>query len=302
MKATGFIEKRASRRGFLIGSALAGSAVAVSGHRLRDPSRAPRTRRPPGVRRGRSAPTATRSSAARSTRRTQHVPARLVRRRMVARRSLELLRWRHPLLHRLHAGLLRPRASAARSARACTAVPVRRTAAARARCTATTSATGSATRRSRVGADRVSRRHVRPAVPRSTSSRAVPPPAVDNSTAEHAGHCLPPLRHRRHRLHLPRSPRCCRRQRRGSRRRPVCLTICVRGTDGAVWFIDFDGSVSHLEQPRRRGHVGYRSVVQRRAAPPRRCRAASTTRSTTPTEPVGDAWTNWRLARRCESI
>ena len=31
MKATGFIEKRASRRGFLIGSALVGSAVAASG-------------------------------------------------------------------------------------------------------------------------------------------------------------------------------------------------------------------------------------------------------------------------------
>ena len=107
MKATGFIEKRASRRGFLIGSALAGSAVAASGiDFVTRPGSAYAAggRLPAGVVLRRRLH---RVLLRDRRRRAQHLPARLVRRRMVARRLLELLRRRHPLLHRLHAGLLR---------------------------------------------------------------------------------------------------------------------------------------------------------------------------------------------------
>ena len=80
--------------------------------------------------------------------RHQRVPAGQLRRGLVARRLLELLQ-RHPLLHRLHAELLRAATSATGSARAApsAAAPA---AATRDGSTATTSATGSATRRSAI--------------------------------------------------------------------------------------------------------------------------------------------------------
>ena len=99
------LERGTSRRGFLIGSAMVGSAVAVAGVDYV-------TR--PGTAYGAitgscargSAPTATPSSAARST--TVSTRARrTLRRRVVASRQFELLRRRHAVLHRLHAELLR---------------------------------------------------------------------------------------------------------------------------------------------------------------------------------------------------
>ena len=103
-KTAGLLETKPSRRGFLIGSAMVGSAVAVAGC-------APATQ--PGSPynahhrlRGRPLHRRLHRVLLHDQQRPQRVPARQLRRWLVARRLLQLLQ-RHPLLHRLHAELLR---------------------------------------------------------------------------------------------------------------------------------------------------------------------------------------------------
>ncbi len=58
--------------------------------------------------------------------------------------------------------------------------------------------------------------------------------AVDNSTAEHAGNCPPPP--------PPPVAAVLPSSAGAASPSPGLLTICVRGVDGAVWFMDYDGS------------------------------------------------------------
>ena len=95
--------------------------------------------------------------------RAQRVPARELRRGLVARRLLQLLQ-RHPLLHRLHAELLRAATCGNGFCAGCTECRCARRLRHADGSTATTSATGSATRRSgsparsRAGSSRARRR------------------------------------------------------------------------------------------------------------------------------------------------
>ena len=105
-RATSFLEARSSRRGFLVGTAVTGSAFAVAGVRF-----ATRTRYClcPGHRRqlpaGIPLPRRIHRVLLFHQQRCQRVPTRLVRGWVVARRLLEFLQW-DSVLHRLHAGLL----------------------------------------------------------------------------------------------------------------------------------------------------------------------------------------------------
>ncbi len=66
-----------------------------------------------------------------------------------------------------------------------------------------------------------------------------PAAAVDNSTAEHAGHCLPPA--------PPPSPpqmaALLPSSAAAASPLPGLTTVLVRGADGALWFTDYDGAV-----------------------------------------------------------
>ena len=189
-KAAGVLERKSSRRGFIIGSAMVGSAVAVAGCA-------------PGTQPGTPYTHITDCAGGLCTdgytefcctinNGINACPPGTLRRRLVARRLLQLLQ-RHPLLHGLHAELLRSRTSATGSAPAATS----------ARCGG-----GCDTRRVYCNYFRYGQCHQEIGVLGPIACRVVTcaPPytvaeyacttalAVDNSTAEHApAHgCTPP--------------------------------------------------------------------------------------------------------------
>ena len=130
MKAAGLLERKSSRRGFLIGSAMVGSAVAVAGCAPGTQPGSPYSHITDCARR-RSAPTATPSSAAPSTSGLNTCPPGSFVGGWWRADLLQLLQ-RHPLLHRLHAELLRARPRQ-RVLRRVHRVPLREVAATRAR-------------------------------------------------------------------------------------------------------------------------------------------------------------------------
>ena len=116
-RASSFLSTRSSRRGFLVGIAVTGSAVAAAGVKFATrpgTAYAADHRLPAGL----AVPRRLHRVLLHDQRRAEQLSAGLVRRWLVARRLLELLQ-RNSLLHRLHAGLLRARGSRGRILRRC---------------------------------------------------------------------------------------------------------------------------------------------------------------------------------------
>ena len=242
-KTAGLLEKKSSRRGFLIGSAMVGSAVAVAGVRARHATRF--AVQPHHRLRGRPLHRRLHRVLLHDQQRPQRVPARQLRRWLVARRLLQLLQ-RHPLLHRLHAELLRRPNLGER---------LLRRAASSARCGG-----GCDTRRVYCNYFRYGQCHQRSASPGPIACRVVtctppyadarwrapPTLAVDNSTAEHApAHgCTPPPPPFVSAAVLPSTAQPSRRPRatRRSFAAPIAdytrqlraSTLGARGTDGSI--------------------------------------------------------------------
>ena len=251
-KAAGVLERKSSRRGFILGSAMVGSAVAVAGCAPGTPAGRRRTTTSPTAPAA-SAPTATPSSAAPST--TGSTPARRARfvARLVARRLLHRSATAPATTWTAMQYVLRPepRQRVLRRLHRVLAVAA---AATRGGSTATTSATGSATRRSGssvrspAGSSRARRRTPSP------STRAPPRSRSTTRTAEHApAHgCTPPPPPRISCALLPAAGAVAEPT-------PGKLAVLARRPDGGMNAAGVQRQqLERVEHPGRVAHVGHR--------------------------------------------